>query len=187
MYTNFHLDRERRFLELSHRFVGEKYRHKVVILSFLGYLGEFESDSQNGLDLHVHCYGTASASNFQVLTCSGLTSFDSRKLYPLFGLPSSYSVEVGLRTGIPPNDYGVPGIVHTSGCSCNVIMREMAPIGEMTPIGEMAPIGGMAHIGEMAPIGEMVPGYIWKLHSKTSAVWIVFFFPLKAHLCKAWV
>ena len=29
-----------------HRFVGRKCRLKLVILSFLGYLGEFESDSQ---------------------------------------------------------------------------------------------------------------------------------------------
>ena len=46
VYTNFHLDRERQFLELSYRRVGQKYRQKMVILSFVGYLGEFESDSQ---------------------------------------------------------------------------------------------------------------------------------------------
>ena len=46
VYTIFHLDRESRFLELSYRFVGKNVAKKMVILSFLGYPGEFESDSQ---------------------------------------------------------------------------------------------------------------------------------------------
>ena len=31
---------------------------------------------------------TVSASNFQVLSCRGLTRFDCKKLYPFFGWPS---------------------------------------------------------------------------------------------------
>ena len=46
-YTTLHLDRERRFLMLPYRIVGQKCRKKWVILSFLGYLGEFESDSRS--------------------------------------------------------------------------------------------------------------------------------------------
>ena len=43
-YTNFHVDRE--IWSCHTDFVGQKRRQKWVILVFLGYLGEFESDSQ---------------------------------------------------------------------------------------------------------------------------------------------
>ena len=38
-----------------------------MILSFVGYLGEIESDSLNCFDLHTHYCATVSTSNFQVL------------------------------------------------------------------------------------------------------------------------
>ena len=43
----------------------------MVILSFRGYLGEIELVFPNCLDLHMHYCATVSASNFQVLICSG--------------------------------------------------------------------------------------------------------------------
>ena len=49
LYSNFHLDRARRFLEPTYRLGGQKCRQKLVILSFIGYLGEFESASQTVL------------------------------------------------------------------------------------------------------------------------------------------
>ena len=36
VYTNFHLDRERPFLELAYRFVGQKCRQKLAFFIFLG-------------------------------------------------------------------------------------------------------------------------------------------------------
>ena len=46
VYTIFHVDRERGFLGVVTQILGKKCRQKSVILSFLGYLGEIESDSQ---------------------------------------------------------------------------------------------------------------------------------------------
>ena len=69
-------------------YVGQKWRQKLVILNFLGYLGEFKSDSQTGpayaLLRHGQCF------QFSSPNLQWLTSFDSRKLYPLFGWPTSY-------------------------------------------------------------------------------------------------
>ena len=57
-----------------------------TLLSFLGYLGEVESDSQN---VCAHYCARASGSNFQVLICSG-----SRGTVPssVFGWPSLYAI-----------------------------------------------------------------------------------------------
>ena len=80
VYTNFHLDWERRLLELSIQFFGRKCRQKMVILSFFGYLAEIESDSQTVWTyLHMHHYcTTVSDSSFQVLICSSWRYSTSR-------------------------------------------------------------------------------------------------------------
>ena len=66
--TNFHFDRERRFL---YKFSLEK----LVLLSFRGYLGGIESETKKNLAffiyfffVNVQCCVRVSASNFQVLT-----------------------------------------------------------------------------------------------------------------------
>ena len=43
----------------------------------------------NCLNLHMHYCATVSASNFQVLICSGRRDSTFKNLYPLFGSPSS--------------------------------------------------------------------------------------------------
>ena len=53
---------------------GQKCRQKMVTSSFLGYLGEIVeivSDSQTVWTCNTHLCATVSASNFQVLLCSG--------------------------------------------------------------------------------------------------------------------
>ena len=46
VYTNFHLNRERRIFRAVMQILGQKCRQKMVILSFLEYLDNTESDSQ---------------------------------------------------------------------------------------------------------------------------------------------
>ena len=46
VYTNDHLDRERLLLGAVIQLLGQNCRQKLEILSFLGYLGEIESDYQ---------------------------------------------------------------------------------------------------------------------------------------------
>ena len=67
-----------------------KCRQKMVIWSFLGYLGEIESDFQTVWTCIMHYCATVSASNFPTPFLQWFTSFDFRKLYPLFAWPSSY-------------------------------------------------------------------------------------------------
>ena len=62
----------------------------MVIWSFLGYLGEIESDFQTVWTCIMHYCATVSASNFPTPFLQWFTSFDFRKLYPLFAWPSSY-------------------------------------------------------------------------------------------------
>ena len=46
VYTNFYLDRERRFLQPPYRFLAKNVAKNRIFLRLLGYLGEIESDSQ---------------------------------------------------------------------------------------------------------------------------------------------
>ena len=69
-------------------FVGQKCRQKSVISSFLGYLGEFDSDSQTVWT----CTCTIAPRSVLPIFKSNLqwlTRFDFT-LYPLLGWPSSY-------------------------------------------------------------------------------------------------
>ena len=68
-YTKFHLDRELRFSELVMRKIGQNFGKKMVLLRFIGFLGETEPDSQTSL--HEYRWATVSASKFQLPTCSG--------------------------------------------------------------------------------------------------------------------
>ena len=74
IHTKFHLDRKRGLLELSHGLYAEMSGQKLLFLSFLGYLPETEAYSQNVwtciLVYISHC-ARVSASNFQVIVCSG--------------------------------------------------------------------------------------------------------------------
>ena len=61
---------------------------KMAIWSFLGYLGDIESHSQAGPVYALLCHGKCFQFSSPNLQC--FTSFDFRKLHPLFGWPSSY-------------------------------------------------------------------------------------------------
>ena len=63
LYTNFHLDRERRFLELSSDF-GPKMSPKIGNLEFSWISRRHRVGFSTCLDLHVQYCATVSASNF---------------------------------------------------------------------------------------------------------------------------
>ena len=89
VYTNFHLDWERRFSELSYGFyLGKKFRQKMAIWVFLVYLGEIESDSQTAWTCicTILCHGQCF--QFSTPNLQWSTRFDFKKPYSLFGWPS---------------------------------------------------------------------------------------------------
>ena len=70
LYTNFHLDRERLFLELSYEF-RIKILHRNVTFEISRTSRRDRVEFSNCLDLHMQYWATVSVSNFQVLTSSG--------------------------------------------------------------------------------------------------------------------
>ena len=91
VYDNFHLDRERRVLELSYRFCRPTMSPKNGDFEFSWISRRVRVAFWNCLGLHLHYCATVSDSfQFSCPNMQWLARLDFKNLYPLFGWPSSY-------------------------------------------------------------------------------------------------